>query len=196
MQPTHNFGATYQQGIVSEVDDAKHRLRVKFPALENFESDWLPMLTLAAGGNQFYSLPDEGELVACMLDAHGETGIVLGAIYNEQDPTPASSREIWMKKFSNGTVIQHDRTSGDILVKTSGKLTVDAPDSFFKGNVTVETQLTYLGGMAGSGGSGAAATITGPIKQRGGDFETDGDVVASGISTKNHDHEAGVGKPK
>ena len=101
-----------------------------------------------------------------------------------------------MKKFSNGTVIQHDRTTGDVSVITTGKVTVDAPDAIFTGNVTVEKQLTYLGGMAGSGGAGAAATITGPIKQRGGDFETDGDVVASGISTKNHDHEVGVGKPK
>ena len=196
MQPTHNFGATFQQGIVSAVDPAKHRLRVKFPAMENFESDWLPMLTLAAGGNQFYSLPDEGELVSCLLDAHGETGIVLGAIYNEQDTTPASSREIWMKKFSNGTVIQHDRTTGDVSVITTGKVTVDAPDAIFTGNVTVEKQLTYLGGMAGSGGSGAAATIRGPIKQTDGNFETDGDVKAGTISLRNHDHEVGVGKPK
>lgn len=196
MQPTHNFGATYQQGIVSAVDAAKHRLRVKFPAMENFESDWLPMLTLAAGGNQFYSLPDEGELVSCLLDAHGETGIVLGAIYNDQDPTPASSNDIWMKKFSNGTVIQHDRTTGDVSVITTGKVTVDAPDAIFTGNVTVEKQLTYLGGMAGSGGADAAAIIEGSIKQRGGDFETDGDVKAGDISVKGHDHEAGVGKPK
>ena len=196
MQPTHNFGATFQQGIVSAVDAAKHRLRVKFPAMENFESDWLPMLTQAAGGNKFYSLPDKDELVACLFDAHGETGIVLGAIYNDQDTPPASSNDIWMKEFTNGTVILHDRTTGDVLVKTSGNVTVDAPETFFKGNVTVEKQLTYRGGMAGSGGSGAAATIRGPIKQTDGNFETDGDVKAGTISLRNHDHEVGVGKPK
>ena len=196
MQPTHNFGATFQQGIVSAVDAAKHRLRVKFPAMENFESDWLPMLTQAAGGNKFYSLPDKDELVACLFDAHGETGIVLGAIYNDQDTPPASSNDIWMKEFTNGTVIQHDRTTGDVSVITTGKVTVDAPDAIFTGNVTVEKQLTYLGGMAGSGGADAAAIIEGSIKQRGGDFETDGDVKAGDISVKGHDHEAGVGKPK
>lgn len=85
---THNFGATYQEGIVSQIDPATHRIKATIPALDDFETAWLPFLTLNAGGNQFYCLPDKGELVAILLDARGEGGCVLGAIYNSQDPVP------------------------------------------------------------------------------------------------------------
>lgn len=190
MQKTYEFGATLQFGIVVAVDGAKHNVKVNIPALEDMETDWLHMMTAAAGGNQFYSLPDAGELVACILDARGESGVVLGAIYNEADTTPTDSTDIWMKRFSNGTVISHDRisgkvtvdTPGDVLVKAGGKVTVDAPDTIVTGNLLVKGLLTYQGGMAGSGGSGTAAAIQGTVRV------TQGDVVADGKSLKTHTH--------
>ena len=96
---THNFVATYQEGIVSKVDSTRHKVRCTIPALDNLETAWLPFLAPNAGGNQFYCLPDKGELVALLLDARGEGGCVLGTIYNEQDPTPVANSDIWMKKF-------------------------------------------------------------------------------------------------
>lgn len=122
---THNFGATYQEGIVSAIDPKSHKVRCKIPALEDLETAWLSFLTPNAGGNQFYCLPDVGELVAILLDARGEGGCVLGAIYNEQDPTPVANGEIWLKKFKNGTTIQHDRKSGDLTIHTTGKVIVN-----------------------------------------------------------------------
>lgn len=32
---THNFGATYQEGIVSAIDPKSHKVRCKVPALED-----------------------------------------------------------------------------------------------------------------------------------------------------------------
>ncbi|MDO4627014.1 MAG: phage baseplate assembly protein V [Pasteurellaceae bacterium] len=122
---THNFGATYQEGIVSAIDPKSHKVRCKIPALEDLETAWLSFITPNAGGNQFYCLPDVDELVAILLDARGEGGCVLGAIYNEQDPTPTQNSDIWMKKFKNGTTIQHDRKSGDLTIHTTGKVIVN-----------------------------------------------------------------------
>lgn len=160
---THNFGATYQEGIVSAIDPKSHKVRCKIPALEDLETAWLSFLTPNAGGNQFYCLPDEGELVAILLDARGEGGCVLGAIYNEQDPTPVQNSDIWLKKFKNGTTIQHDRKSGDLTIHTKGKVIVN--------NCHVEV-------------NNGNVNVTG------------GDVIADGISLKNHHHiEQGDGKP-
>ena len=122
---THNFGATYQEGIVSAIDSKSHKVRCKIPALEDLETAWLSFLTPNAGGNQFYCLPDVGELVAILLDARGEGGCVLGAIYNEQDKTPVQDGDIWFKKFKNGTTIAHYRKSGDLTIHTSGKVIVN-----------------------------------------------------------------------
>lgn len=135
---THNFGATYQEGIVSAIDPKNHKVRCKIPALEDLETAWLSFLTPNAGGNQFYCLPDEGELVALLLDARGEGGCVLGAIYNEQDKTPVQNSDIWLKKFKNGTTIAHDRKSGDLTIHTSGKVIVnDCEVEVNNGNVNV-----------------------------------------------------------
>ena len=157
MQPhkmqTHNFGATYQEGIVSAIDAAKHKVRCKIPALEDLETAWLPFLTPNAGGNQFYCLPDVGELVALLLDSQGEGGCVLGSIYNDQDPTPVTESEIWLHKFSNGTEIGHNRSSGEIWVKTSsvvnvqaGKVNITAPCEI-TGNVNINGDLTTTGSI-------------------------------------------------
>ena len=160
---THNFGATYQEGIVSAIDPKTHKVRCKIPALEDLETAWLSFLAPNAGSNQFYCLPDVGELVALLLDARGEGGCVLGAIYNAQDPTPVQDGEIWMKKFNNGTIISHHRKSGDVFVHTAGKVVISDC------NVEVNS---------------GTVTVSG------------GDVIADGISLKNHIHtEQGDGKP-
>lgn len=187
---THNFGATYQEGIVSQIDPKTHKVRCKIPALEDLETAWLSYLTPNAGGNQFYCLPDVGELVALLLDARGEGGCVLGAIYNAQDPTPAADSNIWMKKFSNGTVIKHDRATGnvevsamgDVLIKSPSKVTIDCPETETTGNLLVSGSLTYMKGMTGNGAGGATATINGTLETKG------GDVKADNISLKNHKH--------
>ena len=180
MQQTHDFGATLQFGVVSAVDEAGHNLRVTIPALEDMETDWLPMTTPAAGGNQFYSLPDEGEQVVCLLDARGENGCVIGAIYSTADKPPASSKDKWVRRFKNGTIIEHDRKTGDVLVKTGGVVTIDA-DAVVKKTLTVEGLFTYTAGMSGKGGSGAAAKIDGAI-------EATGDIKSKGISLPDHTH--------
>lgn len=188
-QPSHNFAATLQFGTVAAVDASRHALRVTLPALENLQTDWLPMITPAALGNQFYSLPDVGTLVVCLLDAQGESGAVLGAIYNDADPTPASNAELHVLQYRNGTRIEHDRSTGDVRVTTSGKVlvqasevTLDAPQTTTTGNLLVQGSLTYQGGMTGSGGKGGAAQINGNIRITG-DVEAGGNIDAGGEIT-------------
>ena len=188
-QPSHNFAATLQFGTVAAVDASRHALRVTLPALENLQTDWLPMITPAALGNQFYSLPDVGTLVVCLLDAQGESGAVLGAIYNDADPAPASHADLHVLQYSNGTRIEHDRRTGDVLVKTSGKVlvqasavTIDAPTTTTTGNLLVQGSFTYQGGMMGSGGAGNAAQINGNISITG-NVEAGGNIDAGGEIT-------------
>lgn len=49
MNQNHDFTATFQFGTVAEVDDKKHMVRVDLPALENLQTDWLPVITMGAG---------------------------------------------------------------------------------------------------------------------------------------------------
>lgn len=164
---THDFTATYQEGIVSQIDPKTHRIKATIPALEDLETAWLPFATPFAGGNQFYALPDKGGLVAMILDARGESGYVLGAIYNEADPTPVTNSEIWLHKFSNGTEISHNRTTGDVVVKTSGTVTVTAGQAIVNAPTEINGNTTINGTLHASGNITSGTEVSAPSVKQG-----------------------------
>lgn len=83
---------------------------------------------------------------------------------------------------------------GDVLIKSdthvtvqAPQVTVDSPETTCTGNLTVEGKLTYQGGMAGSGGGGAAATITGNVQVQG-NISATGSVMDGGGNSNHHSH--------
>ena len=82
------------------------------------------------------------------------------------------------------TDVSIDATKVDIK---AAAVTVDAPMSTFTGNVTVMKKLTWLGGMAGSGGIGNAATITGNVNVIG-NVQASGALQDSGGNSNHHSH--------
>lgn len=163
---THNFTATFQEGIVSQIDPKTHRIKAILPALEDLETAWLPFITPNSGGNQFYALPDVGELVAMVLDAQGENGYVLGTIYNEQDPVPVSDAQVWLKQFSNGTKIAHNRNTGEVIVHTTGKVVITASQVEITAPCKIVGDVTIEGNLKASGKITSAQEVSAPsIKQ-------------------------------
>lgn len=81
-----------------------------------------------------------------------------------------------------------------IAIDESGKMTINAPGGVeettplhtVKGKLTVEKLFTYQGGMAGSGGNGGVANITGTMQVMG-------DVVLNGIKISSHIHNGDSG---
>ena len=83
---------------------------------------------------------------------------------------------------------------GDVLIKSgthvtvqAPKVTVDSPDTTCTGNLLVKGQLTYQGGMAGSGGGGAAASITGNVQVEG-NINASGSIMDGGGNSNHHSH--------
>lgn len=127
--------ATLRFGIVSAVDAATHRVRVRLPDLDDLETAWLPVLTLRAHRDRVEHLPDVGEHVALLLDPHGEDGVVLGAIFSARDPSPGGGPDITAARFGDGTVVEYDRAArrltihsvGDIEIVSDTHITLRAP---------------------------------------------------------------------
>lgn len=81
-----------------------------------------------------------------------------------------------------GTVLT--LTASGTTIKTP-QVTVDAPQSTFKGAVTIEGLLAYQGGMTGNGGSGAS--IQGPLAVTGGSgVSIQGPLTVDGGEVKNN----------
>ena len=83
-------GAVVSLGLVTRVDDPDRlgRVKVTLPTFGDVETDWMGVLTAAAGPNKgFVALPDVGDHVL-VLFAHGDPvqGIVLGGLYGAQGP--------------------------------------------------------------------------------------------------------------
>lgn len=107
-----------------------------------------------------------------------------------------------------GTEIVFNRQDGSITVpnavtincttatvNASSSVTLDTPKTDITGVLNVTGLITGKGGLAVSGGSGAAVSVTGDMNLKG-QIDASNDVTAGGISLMNHTHkEQGDGSP-
>lgn len=194
---------TRQVGTVSAVDVDKVQARVRLPECDNLRTNWLNVLQRNTQNNKDYWLPDVGEQVEVLLDANGEDGVILGAVYSDVDKPPFGNKDVHGTTSSDGAEFSYNRAShtliirggiehmviecsADVMVKTQ-KATIDSPQTEVTGDMLVRGKLTYEGGMAGSGGEGAAATIQGNVEIEGNAHST-GSMLSDGDNSNHHSH--------
>lgn len=127
--------ASLRFGLVEEVDETNYLLKVKLLDLDDMITHWLPLLAAQTQGDKSYDLPEVGTQVAMLLEPTGVDGVVLGAVYSEEDMPPVSDGKKWHKRFNDGTFFEYDKTSkvlkvdaqGEITVKASGPVTLEGP---------------------------------------------------------------------
>lgn len=216
------IAAMIQAGTIEAVDHANARCRVRISDDgedgAGYVSAWVPWGSLGGGEVRNWRPPSIGEQTLLLCPSGDPAaGFALPGFYSDQHGQANDHRPhtvAW--KMPDGCLIEYDwqagalqvdgsktvkvRNADTIDVESGGQVTVkcptlvvDCPDSTFKGNVTVEKRLTYMGGLAGStvnGGGGAAAEIEGDVRVRS------GEVSADDIGLKAHHHiEQGDGAP-
>ncbi|MDX5630329.1 MULTISPECIES: phage baseplate assembly protein V [unclassified Brenneria] len=192
-----------QVGTISAVDPKNVRARVRLPECDNLRTNWLDVLQHNTQNNKDYWLPDVGEQVVVLLDANGEDGVILGAVYSSVDTPPINNPDARGVTYADSAAFYYDRQThtltinggiehiviscgADVTVKTQ-KATIDAPETEVTGNLLVKGKFTYQGGMAGSGGSGAAAIIQGNVSVEG-DIDAGGKIMDKGGNSNHHTH--------
>ena len=127
----------FKHGLVS--DNKPGFARLIFPADDNMVSDWLPICYPFTMGDTACWLLKINSLVACVMDEHCNEGVILGAIFNQEDtvPTEASTTNI-IFKFEDGSIISYDKSSHELLADIKGKITGKAT-----GNIDVESWGIY-----------------------------------------------------
>lgn len=192
------------------------RVRVRSGAGPSaIETTWLPWLAGRAGDTRDWNPPTVGEQVVVLCPGGEATlGVVLCALNSDGIAPPDNSPSTHVTQYPDGARVSYDHATSHLeisgiktlTVVASDKVLVDVPETEFTGNVTIGGNLlvkgwakvmgllTYMAGLSGSAGAGGQSEISGPIKQTGGNFTSDGDVVAQGISLCGHTHpEHGTG---
>ena len=117
-----------REGKVTATYPERCSCRVQFEDLENLVSAELPIIQPCAGGNKFYSLPDVGESVLCLFseNSDGECGFVIGSRYHEHETPKVNSQDKNRIDFEDGTFIEYDRKSHELVIHCVGNLKITA----------------------------------------------------------------------
>lgn len=147
-------------GKIVELDAANARVKVSVAGLT---TDWLPWSASRAGATRQWSPPKVGEQVV-MLSPYGDMAqaVVMGSVYQDDHPAPATSGDQETIAFVDGTVVDFNgathtmavtmAASGHLNVTISGAK-IEASSSSIKltvGGVTLEVS---SGGIAMTGGT-------------------------------------------
>ena len=125
-------------GIVSQINPLLCQARVNFGD-DDSTSYWLPVLQTKTLKDKFYSMPDIGEQVVCLMDQNSEDGVILGAIYSNEDKPIITIEKQLSVNLENGSQINAD--------KENNTLTVVFQNIKFIGDITHEGILTNTNGI-------------------------------------------------
>lgn len=158
-------------GKVVAIDEQSCRVRVEFPDRDDgagkaLVSHWLPVMQDFCFENKQYKIPDEGTQVVCLMDEFLEDGVVLGAIYSDADPPPVTNKDLFYRRFKDGSIIQYDRAGHQLTASIQGSIDVTAT-----GNITSTAPLwTHNGKLVVTEDieSGANIKAAGNVSDQGG----------------------------
>ncbi|KAF0616991.1 phage baseplate assembly protein V [Acinetobacter baumannii] len=153
-------------GSIDTVDLEKALCTVNLGDIKTAQLNWL---NIRAGTDSSWDPPSPGER-CIVFSPSGELaqGVVLFGIYSEDNPAPAQSENIKLRKFSDGTVIQYD-TASHVLKATltdGGKVEINA-----SGGITLNGNTTINGSLSTTQ-----------------DITSKADVKAGNISLSSHKH--------
>jgi len=102
-------------GIVSQINPLLCQARVSFGD-DDSVSYWLPVIQTKTLKDKFYSMPDIGEQVVCLMDENSEDGVILGAIYSTEDvPVTQSEKELSVN-LEDGSGINANKETNTLSV--------------------------------------------------------------------------------
>lgn len=133
--------ASLKFGTIDQIDEVNYLVKVRLDDLD-MVTHWLPVMARNTFKDQDYDIPEKDTLVVILLDPSGEDGVVLGALYSEEDMPPVQSKAKWHKAFEDGAFIEYDKvehkltvdSKGDIKIDATGKVTLTA-----QGDITIES---------------------------------------------------------
>jgi len=140
----NNRGASLRFGTVTEVNAAGGSARIQLDDGGGMVSHPLRVLSDRVLKDKRQTMPDLQEPVAVLFSGQGmEQGVILGATYTEQTPSPGKPAGQDYTIYEDGTEIWYDRESHKLIAKVKGDIEVETEGHAIlkaKGDVRVETE--------------------------------------------------------
>lgn len=190
-------------GTVEEADYPNARVKVRCGGVL---TDWLPWMTQRAGGDRSWWAPEVGEQVV-LLAPSGELAqaVVLLGVFQAAHAAPADSPDVDRRVYSDGAVIEYDRSAHVLKAEIPGNAQVKAEGTIDgeAGNlISLKAPLIKIfGNVINTGHDGGTGTVTETANRTiegdvtiTGTLEVDGNIHATGTivddsgNTDNHSH--------
>ncbi|HGM6414782.1 TPA: phage baseplate assembly protein V [Stenotrophomonas maltophilia] len=155
-----------REGVVTEVDHAAALCRVRSGELE---TAFIPWLTPAAGKVRVWLPPSRGEQVQLLcIDGDLANAVAVPGMFSNAFPAPSSNPDLVLIQFADAATVVYDSASHALAANLPAGGTVS---------------------IVADGG----VHITGPVTIEGnvsitGKAEASEDVIAGGVSLKQHKH--------
>lgn len=118
-------------GRVSSIDVSTNTARVAFSDKDDLVSGNLMIVNRGSMADKDYWMPDIDEQVLCLMlpNKSGQglnEGFIIGSFFSTEDEPQERSAEVRAIKFGDGTVIKHDRSTGNLTINATGDISIVA----------------------------------------------------------------------
>lgn len=118
-------------GRVSSIDVSTNTARVAFSDKDDLVSGNLMIVNRGSMVDKDYWIPDIDEQVLCLMmpNKSGQglnEGFILGSFFSTEDGPQERSADVRAIKFGDGTVIKHDRSTGNLTINATGDISIVA----------------------------------------------------------------------
>lgn len=128
-------------GIVSSINEKNGTVRVVFDDKNDLVSDELPLLSFQ------YDMPKIKEQVLCVFLPNGiQQGFCLGSFYSLVNLPPVKDKNIYFKKFDDGTWIEYNKKTKELNINASGNVNII-------GNLKVNGNISATGSVKDESGN-------------------------------------------
>lgn len=167
-----------EYGIVTAWDPKTCRIRVKL--CENgLQSYWLQVPQSYTKSTKRRCPVELGTQVAILLKDDCVDGVLLGAVYSEAEPPPITDDDTDLIEYKDGTTLSYSPSAHKLDINLSqGTVSITAPNGVM---INASAGVTINTSSGVSINAQAGTTVTGVVNVKG-------DVIADGISLKNHTH--------
>lgn len=123
-------------GYVTNVDD-NGRAAVQLPELDNWVTDFMPVLKTKSKNEKENNALDMDEEVAVLFDDAKQHGVILGAINTDTSPLVIKDRNKVYHTFADGTAFEYDRGAHKASADIKGEAAVTTQKTTHTGDLYV-----------------------------------------------------------